>query len=71
MLLFFVGVSFLVPGLSVVWAVLASRMALYCVVIPGPLEVRVLASQFAGSGQLYFMHFVRLCPSPGGGVPVL
>ena len=71
MLLFFVGVSFLVSGLSIVWTVFDVWMVSYCVVIPGPLEVRVLASQFAGSGQLYFMHFVRLCPSPGGGVPVL
>ena len=40
-------------------------------VVSVSLEVRVLASHFAGWGHLYCMHFVRLCPSPGGFVPVL
>ena len=71
MLLFFVGV---LPVVSESWfagVVLVPWMALFAVIIPGPLRARVLASQFAGSGQSYCMHFVLLCPSPGGCVPVL
>ena len=70
-LLVLVGVLLLASDLIVAWVVFVSCSASYCLVVPGSLEVRVLASQFFGSGQLYCMHFVRLCPSPGVGVPTL
>ena len=71
MLLFFVGV---LPIVSESWfagVALVPWLASCVGIIPGPLRARVLASQFAGSGQSYCMHFVLLCPSPGGCVPVL
>ena len=38
--------------------------------VPGLLVLRVFASHSSGWGHLFSMHLVRLCPSPGGRIPV-
>ena len=68
--MFLVGVWPLMRCVSVSGVKFVSWLILRVADVPGFFVLRVLASHSSGWGHLFSMHLVRLCPSPGGRVPV-